>query len=137
MIFLWFNLKLVEYCYIISGISVKENVLKFSPWIWMLYSILSPSEKELFWVTVQCSKSSNSHLRISCGTLRCHSTVYLIVKMIHSYFYLISSIVCCMSNSELFTSIMLGYIYVVFLHGIQSDWTLYCPRPRRSFRNTE
>ena len=138
IIFLWFNLRLIEYCCIISGISVWEKSTQIlTVNLDAIFSILSPSEKDLFWVTVQCSKSANRHHRITCGALRCHYTVYWIDKMIYSCFYLISSIMCWVTQNYshlLCYYISLLYFYMTFS---RTGRCTYCPLQRRSCRNTE
>ena len=100
------------------------------------FMLLSPCEKDLSWVTVQCSISANCHLWISRGTFRCHSTYYLIVKII-ILLYLIISIVWWVTLDHLH---LLGYsIYICCSSTweVVGNWTLNCPRRRRSCRNAE
>ena len=66
-------------------------------------------EKDLSWVTVQCSISANCHLWISRGTFRCHSTYYLIVKII-ILLYLIISIVWWVTFDHLLLLVYCIYI---------------------------
>ena len=70
---------------------------------------LSPCEKDLSWVTVQCSKSANYHLWVSRGTFRCHSTDYLIVKIV-ILLYLIISIVWWVTLDHLLLLVYCIYI---------------------------